>query len=75
MKALNVTVDYAGEANPVIVEEFAAGTGWRRTGWRKRASMSWLRKLREQGVESVALEVNGRAADFTVAELIRGGSR
>lgn len=58
-----------GPGNPVIVAEFA--DRWRPQSYRKRASASWLRKLRGEGVTHVAVEVApGRSADFTIAELL-----
>lgn len=72
MRAIPLLADYCGDGNPVIVEQFAER--WVRQIWRKRASASWLRKLRSEGVTHVAVEVApGRAADFTVGELIRSG--
>jgi hypothetical protein len=61
--------------NPIIVQEFVPGRGWQDTGWRKRASVSWLRKLRREGVTSVGVYTPwGSVADFAVAELLRGTS-
>lgn len=74
------------EGHPIIEQEFRLsnpdralpdlGYGrrqWVTTGYRKRVSISWLRKLRAQGVTHVALRHGSRLADFSVAELIRGG--
>ncbi len=73
MRPLRVPLDYCGDGNPVIAQEFRPGRGWRRAGWRKRASASWLAKLRREGITDVALDVGGRVADFTINELLRGG--
>lgn len=57
------------DGNPVIVGEFT--DRWRTGYWRKRASVSWLRKLRAAGVTHVAIEVApARTADFAVGELL-----
>lgn len=74
MRPLRVLAVYCGDGNPVIVQEFTPGAGWRRTNFRKRASVAWLRKLRAAGVTVVGVEpAPGRCADFTVAELLAGG--
>lgn len=70
MRPIKMLADYCGDGNPVIVEEFAGR--WRRQGWRKRASAAWLRKRRAAGVSHVAVDVGGRAADFSIDELLRG---
>lgn len=71
--------DYFGTAarteHPVIAEAFAPGTGWTRYPIRKRVSLSWLRKMRREGVTSVAIACQGRLADFTIAEIIRHAER
>ena len=58
------------QAKPVIEQEYVPGRGWRDTGYNKRVSKAWLRKLRQEGVTSVALEYGGRVADFRVDELL-----
>ena len=60
---------------PVITQVFTPGVGWKRPGLRKRVTISWVRKLRAEGVTQVALSAGGRTADFGVAEIIRGGRR
>jgi hypothetical protein len=55
--------------HPVITYEFRAR--WVHTGYRKRISGAWLRKLRRQGVTDVTLTAHNRHADFRVAELLR----
>lgn len=68
MQPIKMLADYCGDGNPVIVEEF--NRRWCRTGFRKRASRSWLRKLRREGATHVAVDVGGRVADFSIAELL-----
>lgn len=72
MQPIGMLASYGGDGNPVIVEVFTPREGWKRTSWRKRASVSWLRKLRRyDGVTHVAVEFDGyRRADFSVAELV-----
>ncbi len=70
MQPIAELAEYGGNGNPVIVQEFVPGRGWRRTNFRKRASCAWLRKLKREGVTEVAVEFDGRAADFRIAELI-----
>jgi hypothetical protein len=57
--------------HPIVEQEFRPGRGWRTTGFRKRVSPSWVRKLRAAGVTHVALRHAGRLADFRVEELTR----
>jgi hypothetical protein len=63
--------------HPRITQEFVPGTGWRDGGFvlGKRVSLSWLRKLRAQGVTVVALSCDSYTADFTIAEIIRYARR
>lgn len=59
------------QGHPIITQVFTPGKGWKRTGFNKKVSVSWLKKLRrEDGVTSVSLTCNGRTADFTVRELV-----
>ncbi|MCA1571186.1 MAG: hypothetical protein LC798_12885 [Chloroflexi bacterium] len=75
MRELRLLRDYGGNGNPVIAEEFRGGRGWVRQSWRKRASSSWLNKLRAEGVTHVAVEFEqGRVVDFTVNEILEGGT-
>lgn len=61
---------------PVIMWEFYPGRGWVRSGWRKRVSGAWVRRLACEGATDVALEVTpDRTADFTVAELLASARR
>jgi len=77
MKPIQKLADYAGDGNPVIADEWRPDTGWRRQSYRKRASASWLRKLRADGVERIGVFVDHPGsyapvvADFSVAELLR----
>jgi hypothetical protein len=53
---------------PIVVAEFS--DRWRRQSYRKRISRSWARKLKARGVTHVTLALDGREADFSVAELL-----
>lgn len=57
-----------GAGNPVIVAEFS--DRWRTQGYHKRASVTWLRKLKAAGVTWVTLDIEGRTPDFRVDELL-----
>jgi hypothetical protein len=84
-----IVADYAREhaphaEHPIVVDEFRPSTGWKRQTFRKRVSVSWLRKLKAEGVTHVGLSMEpvdrpsnyrGRVADFEVAAVIRGGVR
>lgn len=61
--------------HPLIGQVFRPEVGWRRYTFRKRVSLTWLRKLRAQGATSVAIDYHGRRADFTIAEIIRYANR
>jgi hypothetical protein len=61
--------------HPVITQQFTPGRGWARQDFRKRASVSWLRKLKAEGVTSVQVSAGGYSPDFTVDEVIRHASR
>lgn len=68
--------DVVRDDHPVIGMTFTPGKGWIRTrSTHKRVSLSWLRKLRAEGVTAVLLDCNGRAADFGVVEIIRHSER
>jgi hypothetical protein len=56
--------------HPVIESTFVPERGWVKYPFRKRISPTWARKLRAQGVTSVALRVGDRVADFTIKELV-----
>lgn len=62
-------------SHPLIRQVFRDGSGWRFHPTRKRISTSWVRKLRADGVTSIQTEAGGVIADFTVAEVLRGGVR
>lgn len=72
MKPIKLLARDLGDGNPVIAEEFIPGRGWRRVQFRKRASQSWLRKLRAKGVTLVSLtpENTDRHVDYQVRELL-----
>lgn len=66
---------------PVIAQTFrpvAPGrrnAGWKRYAGTKRVSVSWVRKLKAQGVTAIAVAYNGRTADFSVDEIIKYAER
>jgi hypothetical protein len=64
------TYGVPGAEIPVIAQSFTPGKGWSRYPFRKRVSRAWLRKMKAEGVTSVALALNGRLADFRIAELL-----
>lgn len=59
------------DEHPIITRVYRPERGWVLTGYRKRVSGAWVRKLRAEGVASVELTAGGRRADFTIAELLR----
>ena len=57
---------------PIVAQTFTPADGWVTwSRYRKTVTLSWVRKLRAQGVTHVQLVAGGRCADFTVAELLR----
>lgn len=71
MKPIQTLAEYCGDGNPVVAQEFTPAKGWVRSGWRKRASFSYLRTLRAEGITNIAVEVApNRVADFGVTELL-----
>jgi len=72
IQPIPLVASYFGEpCAPVIAQTFKPGQGWKRYTFAKRVSRSWVRKLKAQGITSVALAHNGRLADFTVTELLK----
>lgn len=64
-------VEYFGSTeSPIVTQEYRPGKGWVRTNFRKRISASWARKLKGEGVTSVALTLGERTADFQIEELL-----
>jgi hypothetical protein len=61
--------------HPVITSVFAPGTGWKRQGYRKRVSLSWLRKLQAEGATAVQVTAGGYSPDFTISEVARYARR
>jgi len=60
----------------IVAQTFTPGVGWQSwPRYRKAMTWSWARKLRRAGVTAVALTDGHRVADFTLAELLRGGTR
>lgn len=67
--------------HPVVVQVFKPGVGWRTTNYAKRVSVSWVRKLKTEGVTAVAVspipqrkrwDRSDRTIDFTVKEILKG---
>jgi hypothetical protein len=56
--------------HPIITAQYRPGRGWTRYPIRKRVSRTWLLKMRGEGATSVQLTANGRAADFTIEEIV-----
>lgn len=78
IKSIPALAEYFGTTeSPVIRAEFRPDAGWYYTGWNKRVSASWLRKLRAEGVTgvSVAMRDEQRAADFSITELLASARR
>jgi hypothetical protein len=80
MRPIPRLVEYAGpgNGNAVIAQAYTPDVGWRDCSMRKRASRSWLRKMRRAGVTHVTvkyLRADTRTvhyADFAIAELLEG---
>jgi hypothetical protein len=79
----DILVDYFGVAalfddannHPVIAQSYTPGRGWKNLGFRKRVSISWLRKMRKAGATHVAIRLGNRVADFSISEILRGQGR
>ena len=54
-----------------IAAVFVPSKGWTTYPMHKRISPSWAKKMRREGITSVALKSEGRMADFQIAELVR----
>lgn len=68
------------ESDPIITSEYrpdGPGQGWTRTGFRKRVTGAWLRKLRaNEGVTHVRLTLGSATAEFSIRELLsKAGGR
>jgi hypothetical protein len=63
------------EEHPVITAEYRTGRGWRPQVYRKRVSLSWLRKLKSEGVTAVQVTAGGFSPDFQIDEIIRYANR
>lgn len=62
--------EYFGPVRVTVAETFTPGTGWQSWArYRKGVTFSWVRKLRQTGVTTVALTDGHRTADFQIAEL------
>jgi hypothetical protein len=59
------------QGHPTIGQTFVAGRGWRSYPGTKRVSLTWLRKLRREGVTAVSIRLGTRLADFDIAEIER----
>lgn len=68
---LAVLADYvrSGET-PVVFQAFTSGRGWSTRPATEPLSRPLVRWLARRGVTSVAVTVNGRAADSRVSELL-----
>lgn len=77
----SVIYDYFGAAtirehgHPLIAQSFVPGKGWKGLGFNKRVSHSWLRKLKAKGATHVAVDLGGRRADFSLAEIDKAARR
>lgn len=60
---------YFNGEHPTIGQAFTPGKGWTNYPWRKRLSESECRKLRRAGATHVALDADGRRADFELRDL------
>lgn len=62
------------KAHPVIKQVFTPGKGWKNHPTNKRVSISWLRKLRDEGVTVIAVAAPthpNRIVDFGIREVCR----
>ena len=77
IKPIPVSETYFGPGSeiPTIAQEFKTRKGWTRQTFRKQVSAAWLRKLRREGVTHVALNSDGRTADFSIEELLRSAAK
>ena len=64
-----------GSEIPTIAQEFKTRKGWTRQTFRKQVSEAWLRKLRREVVTHVALNSDGRTADFSIEELLSSAAK
>lgn len=55
--------------HPTIEQVFRDTSGWARYPITKRVSLSAVRRLRKEGVSSIALRYGARVADFRIIEL------
>lgn len=68
---IGLVADYFGsDAVPAIAQHFVPRREWTKHRYRDPLSRARIRSLREQGGTSVALDLDGRTVDFTVAELL-----
>lgn len=61
--------------HPVITAHWTPGKGWRRQTYRKRVSVSWLRKLKAEGVTDIQVSAGGYTPDFSIAEILKHANR
>lgn len=57
--------------HPIIAQSYVPGKGWKDYPFKKRISGAWARKMREEGVTVVALQVGRFTVDFQIKELLR----
>lgn len=68
-KMTNTSPEYY---TPVIAQAYHEDKGWQTYPFKKRVSVSWIRKMRREGYTAVGLDLgNCRIADFRIAELLR----
>lgn len=62
---------YFGPVRVTVAQTFTSGVGWESWDrYRKGVTYSWIRKLRQAGVTTVALTDGRWIADFQVTELL-----
>lgn len=57
--------------HPTVAQVFHPAKGWMDYPGRKYISASHARKLRQEGITSIALRSGNRVADFNITELVK----
>lgn len=65
-----VAEHFGSDQIPMIAQHFTPGRGWTKHRDADPLSRARVRSLRDQGATSIALDLDGRTVDFTVAELL-----
>ena len=65
-----VAEHFGSDRIPKVCQHFVPGRGWTRHRDGDPLSRAHVRSLRDQGATSIALDLDGRTVDFTVAELL-----